>query len=490
MWPFTKPKQPTPTDPETSGFSFFSTHTPVPAGSGKPRILARIAELLAPASRDAAAAGMDDSSSIMMGIKSASASYGYVPDALAGWYASQGFIGWQMCAIMAQHWLIHKACSIPGKDAVRNGWDIVSETGEDIDNATMQRLKVIDRRMCINKQLREFVEMGRVFGIRIAFFRVASSDPEYYEKPFNPDGIQPGAYKGIVQVDPYWCSPQLEGRDASQPDAPTFYEPTFWLINGKRYHRSHLIIYRASQMPDILKPQYMYGGIPIPQRIMERVYGAERTANEAPMLMQTKRTNVWLTDMSMFSAKGDAAMQQMQQWAAYRDNFGIKLGDKEGDQFQQFDTALGDVDNVTMTQYQLVAAAAEIPATKLLGTSPKGFGGEGRYEEQSYHETLRTLQETDLTPLLERHYLCVMRSEFGSDQMITAAWRPLDAPSAEEVAQTNLTKAQTGQALVMSGAISGEDEMRRVATDPNSGYAHLGVSAAPREDLDDGDPQA
>ena len=57
-------------------------------------------------------------------------------------------------------------------------------------------------------------------------------------------------------------------------------------------------------------------------------------------------------------------------------------------------------------------------------------------------------------------------------------------------AVTNLTKAQAGQALIMSGAISGEDEMRRVATDPNSGYAHLGVNTAPRGEPDDGDPQA
>lgn len=432
---------------------------------------------------------MDDTSELMSVIKSSAAGYGYIPDGLAGWFVSHGFIGHQMCAIMAQHWLIAKACDVPGKDSIRNGYDVVTETGDDIPEQAAKLIKVHDRRMGINRQMREFLQLGRTFGIRIAFFDVRSTDPDYYEKPFNIDGVTPGSYRGIVQVDPYWCSPMLAGRDASQPDTPSFYEPTWWMINGRKYHRSHLIVYRTGNSPDILKPQYLYGGVPIPQKIMERVYAAERTANEAPMLVQTKRTSVWLTDMAMFAAQGDAAAQRMREWTQYRDNYGVKLGDKEGDAFQQFDTALGDLDSVIMTQYQLVAAAADVPATKLLGTSPKGFNATGEYDEASYHETLRSIQEHDLTPLLERHHLLLMRSvirpQTGVDLLLTVAWRPLDAPTAQELAATNLTKAQTGAALIAAQVISSEDELRRIATDPTSGYKDLGLDRQPAPD--DGD---
>ncbi|MBZ4283755.1 DUF1073 domain-containing protein, partial [Streptococcus pneumoniae] len=75
-----------------------------------------------------------------------------------------------------------------------------------------------------------------------------------------------------------------------------YYEPTYWLINGRRYHRSHLVIYRTCEVPDILKPMYRYGGVPVPQRVMERVYCAERTANEAPELAMTKRLTAFGTD--------------------------------------------------------------------------------------------------------------------------------------------------------------------------------------------------
>ena len=47
--------------------------------------------------------------------------------------------------------------------------------------------------------------------------------------------------------------------------------------------------YNVSKVSDVLLPTYRFGGYPIPQLIYERVYCAEKTANEAHMLAQSKR---------------------------------------------------------------------------------------------------------------------------------------------------------------------------------------------------------
>ena len=235
---------------------------------------------------------------------------------------------------------------------------------------------------------------------------------------------------------------------------------------------------------------YIYGGVPLTQQIMERVYAAERTSNEAPQLAMSKRTTVWLTDMEAVMSDSNEAINRLQQWSAYRDNYGIKLGDKEGDEFQQFDTSLADFDALIMTQYQLVAAIAGVPATKLLGTSPKGFNATGEYEEASYHELLESLQENDLTPMVNRHHALIMKS-FVEPQLkkkfdfaVTINWLPLDTATAEELAATNLAKAQVGQTLIASGAISSEDERQRVATDKESGYNEIGILENEPEEIE------
>ena len=431
---------------------------------------------------------MDDSSNGVANFKMYANGMNSVSDAVIGWYASQGFIGAQLCGILAQNWLINKACAMPADDAIRKGYNVVTVDGDELDPEAVKIIKAYDKAYKLNFNMREFIRKGRIFGIRVAMFKVISTDKDYYEKPFNIDGVTAGSYKGIVQVDPYWTAPMLDGASASQPDTLHFYEPTWWIINGKKVHRSHLIIFRHAEPVDVLKPQYIYGGVPLTQQIMERVYAAERTSNEAPQLAMSKRTTIWLTDMEAVMSDTNAAIGRLQQWAAYRDNYGVKLGDKEGDEFQQFDTSLADFDSLIMTQYQLVAAIAGVPATKLLGTSPKGFNATGEYEEASYHEMLESIQSNDLTPFAERHHQLVIKS-FVEPQLkikmnleTTLNWLPLDTPTAEELAATNLAKAQAGQVLIGSGAISSEDERQRVATDKQSGYNEIGI-------LEDQDPE-
>ena len=433
-----------------------------------------------------AAGAMDDSS----GGSSIKAAYAMtrpdISEAVLGFFVGQGFIGHQIAAYLAQHWLIAKACNMPARDAIRQGYNIVGDDGKELPPEVVHKLKKADERYRLNSHMEEFVTGGRVFGIRVALFKVMSTDPKYYENPFNPDGITAGSYKGIVQLDPYWLAPELDAASGSDPASLHFMEPTWWTIGGKRYHRSHLIIYRNGHVPDILKPAYLYGGVPVPQRIAERVYCAERTANEAPQLAMTKRTTAYATDAEKAAANWDGFRENLEMWAAFRDNYAVKVHDKESEGIAQFDTSLADLDAVIMSQYQIVAAAANVPATKLLGTTPKGFNATGEFEEASYHEELESIQTHDLTPLLERHHQMVMRSEIapkmGGKVIATSVeWEKLDSPTAQEQAETQKVEAERDAALVTTGAIDHIDVRNRIRADRNSGY--YGIEEAARGDL-------
>jgi hypothetical protein len=393
-----------------------------------------------------------------------------------------GFIGYQNAAFLAQHWLIYKSCALPVDDAIRNGYDITTDTGEDLPDEALKLFKRADKKFGIKQVMRDFGTKGRIFGIRIALFEVEHPDADYYQKPFNIDSVKPGTYKGISMVDPYWCAPILDLGAAAIPSSKHFYEPTWWLIGQRRVHRSHLVIFKYADPADVIKPLYLFGGIPLPQMIMERVYNAERTANEAPALALSKRTTVWLTNMAEATANPQKTLELIQNWIGYRDNFGIKLGDKDSDQMEQFDTPLADFDGLVMSQYSLVAATDGIPITKLLGTTPGGFNATGEYDEASYHEMLESMQERDLTPLLDRHHLLVLHSEvlprckeMKDDIEVTHKWHELDALTHVEQSVVNQNKAQTGAILIASGAIDQAIENARIARDKDSGYHGIGV---------------
>lgn len=409
--------------------------------------------------------------------------YQAVSDAQLLFFGAQTFPGYRVLAILAQHWLIEKACRLPAEDAVRNGFEVVVNDGaQKIPPEVFDEIVAANKRLKLADNLVEFVRLGRVFGIRVMLFEVESSDPDYYKKPFNIDGVKPGSYKGMSQIDPYWMTPEFDWKAMSDPAAQDFYEPTWWSINGKLYHRSHLAIYRPNQVADILKPTYFYGGVSVPQKIMERVYAAERTANEAPQLAMTKRLKVLKTDITQALANEQEFTSTMEWQARQRDNYGTNVIGLE-DTVEQHDTSLADLDAVIMTQYQLVASAADVPADKLLGTAPKGFNTTGEYQESSYHEFLMTIQAA-VTPAVERHIALVVKSEVLPNhselQAFVAAveWEELDAPTAKEAAEIRKIDAETDAALVNAGGIDGADVRDRLIRDPQSGYSGL----APREE--------
>lgn len=394
------------------------------------------------------------------------------------WYAQQAFIGHQMCAIVNQHWLVNKACSQMPRDAMRKGFKIIGGDGNELDPKAAKFIERYDRAYNIKKHAVQFIRKGRIFGIRIALFKVRSSDPLYYEKPFNINGVLPGSYRGIVQVDPYWCAPMLDAESSADPVSAHFYEPTYWLINGKKYHRSHLCVYINDEVMDFMKPSYIYGGVPLPQQIMERVYAAERTANEGPMLAMTKRSTIMKVDAAKAMANKKNFDDTLNWWMALRDNYQVRVIDKEDEDIEQIDTALGDLDKIIMNQYQLVSAIARTPSTKLLGTQPTGFNSAGDYEEASYHEECESVQE-DMSVLIQRHHQLTVKSFMpGSGIIVDVEFNPLDAPTEAERADTNLKKAQATKLYFDMGAVDGVDVNEQIRNDPTSGFT--GITPAVR----------
>ncbi len=388
------------------------------------------------------------------------ANFEAVNEVQLGFYAAGSiFIGYQACAMLATNWLIDKACNMPARDAVRNGYLLTCGSDE-----VSARLMAGDKKHAVKRHLRELVHFGRVYGGRLVPFVVDSANPEeYYKAPFNLDGVQRGMYRGMSQIDPNWVTPVLTEDNLNDPASPNYYEPTFWKIKDRLYHKSHLRIFVPYPVPDFLKPHYRYLGVSVPQRMVERAYAAERSANEGPQLLMTKRlTSVGVGEGALNNR--EKLEENLADWVSYRDNYGVRVGGAD-ETIQQFDTALGDVDTVIMTQYQLAAAVANVPATKLLQTQPKGFNAAGEYERSVYREDLESIQSNDMSPLLETHYRLMAKSEgIPLPAEIAIQCMPVDSPTAKEWAEIDKIKADRDAALFNTGAIDEKDIRNHVQT--------------------------
>lgn len=396
-----------------------------------------------------------------------------VNDVIYTHFAVQGFIGFQACAILCQNWLINKACTIPAKDAIRPAYELSYVTTDDEEEIDKDFLTEITdesndlKGFNIKSVCSTFAQKKRQFGQVLAFPIVEGAN---YELPFNMDSIQADSYKGMTVVDPVWYTPILDEEAVSNPQSLRYMKPTYFQMpDGKKVHHSWCIFGVNGEVSDVLLPTYHFGGYPIPQLIYERVYCAEKTANEAHMLAQSKRLLIADINVKSYMTNPNNTVKELEALTQFRDNWGV-MTKRPGDSVQQIDTSLTDLDEVIMTQYQLAAAAACVPATKLLETQPKGFNSTGDYEDKQYKLTLAEIQNADYIPILDFHYALLSKSKYGITRDYTITFKEIDTPTELERAQINQTKAQTDSVYVQSGILSPDEVRDNLIKDPNSGY--------------------
>lgn len=408
---------------------------------------------------------------------------GTAKDIVFTFFSKFGFIGWQLCAVLSQHWLISNACSIPAKDAIRNGWQNTfadkDKEEENEDKEKEQKFlnelnEITNTKFKLSAKAIQWITKYNIFGIGIALPLIDGMD---LEAPYNPDGIKKGAFKGIAIIDPYWIVPDFDQDVMNNPTNPDFYEPTYYRVmqGGKfqRIHKSHFIIAKRKEVPDILKPTYYFGGVPLTQEIYERVYAAEKSANEQPLLLLTKRLNCWKIDLEQFFADPEKYADRIMNFTDYRDNQGILLIDHEDD-VSQLDTALSDLDQVVMSQYKLVAAVARIPVDKLFELNPSGsLSNSGDYNIKNYNQDLNTMQNDLFKPFIDRINEIVMRSYYGKKDAISIVFNPTDNPTASELAQSVKTETDTMQGLISTGVITTEEARQKLISNKNNGYSFL-----------------
>ena len=411
-----------------------------------------------------------------------------IPEDILKFYGSHFFIGWQACALLRQNPYIDKACTIPAQDAISPDYKIsyvenTNAENQDNDDEKLAEMKQIsDKDYNIKEVCYRANVDKKTFGISLV---VPVIDGVNYEKPYNIEAVKKGSYKGMTVVEPYWTAPQLDGNAVSNPMNTGFQEPTWWRMpNGTLVHKSWCIKRCNSELPDILKPTYYYGGVPLTQKIYERVYAAEKVANEAPLLALTKRMLIVDANIENLVANECEAQEKIRMAQYYRDNFSMWFKNPDDD-VKQIDTSLTDFDSLVMTQYQLVASIADMPATKLLKTQPKGFNATGEYEQKDYIQSLQAIQEQDYIPILKMHYELFTKSFYGKTVELAIVFNPVDMPSEKETAEVAKIWSDVDSNYISAGVMSAEEvrDVRRSQDD--SPYSALAdeMEGAPDEEL-------
>jgi uncharacterized protein len=401
------------------------------------------------------------------------------------------WLGWMSCATLAQHPMISRACSIPGEDAISVGYKICVEDGDangdgivdPKDEKYLHHLVKQAKRMGLEEVCRRFDANKRVFGIGICVpcFEAQSESGRRYiwnmlANPMNLDALnnKEVVYTGMKVVDPYWLTPVFDDESGFNPISKDFYMPTWWQVGTttKRIHKSWCVQCVNTIIADILKPTYFYGGLPLPQMLMNRMYSADKVADEAQMLAMSKRLLVVDANVNKLVANPKEAAKVMDALKFARDNWGVFFKNPNT-QVQQVDTYITEFNQLIMTQYQLVASIAQMPAPKLLKVMPTGFSDVSELVWKDYAQALTNIQENEYVPILERHFKFISKSLKKKDVNYEVIFNPIDVPTLMEKAQITGEEAKADKMLIESGVLAPEEVRTKLRAERGGRYNHI-----------------
>lgn len=354
-------------------------------------------------------------------------------------------------------WLMRKIVDLPAIDMTRAGrdWQTESQDIEDLEQA--------ERDLGLWDKLRTALILGRLGGGAIVIG--VGNDPTV---PL-PSNIGKGQLRYMHVVSRH----QITLGDFDDDfDSETYGEPLWYSLNGGRQsiriHPSRVIPFKGITVPPdtwVAKVDRFWGD-PVYRSVVDAVKNADAATNGfASLIDEANYDIIGIPNlMSNLSIPGYEAQltKRVALVTASKSMHRSVIRDAE-ETWEQRTVSWSGMPDVMKTYLAVVAGAADIPATRLLGKSPDGMNATGDGDEANYITMISAQQESILRPALNRLDPIIMGHAALNTEDAWFDFAPLKIMSELERSTIALNKANMVTQYVNNGSIPMEALMKSVA---------------------------
>jgi hypothetical protein len=113
------------------------------------------------------------------------------------------------------------------------------------------------------------------------------------------------------------------------PLSPEWYRPETWFVMSKEVHKTRLLTFISRQVPDLLKPAYMFGGQSLTQMMMPVVENWLSTRKAVGEIIKKFSHLIFKANMTeaLNSGNSDRLARRVSFFQRYRNNNGLMLLD-------------------------------------------------------------------------------------------------------------------------------------------------------------------
>lgn len=367
----------------------------------------------------------------------------------------------QLEAAYRSSWLARKVHDLVPFEMTRAGRQWKAEKEQ------IQALEAHEKRLMLWHKLREALTTARLHGGAALVLGVRQGMPD---QPLRVASLGRETLRYAVVFSRFQLTAPF-GMDRD-PESDFFGQPLMWEIRGPkgnpvRVHPSRVITFHGAPLPPgslSISELDRFWGDPLLTAIKSAIDNAETSqAAVATLLHEMKQDVISIPGLTEKIATEEAEgllAARIEAAEKFKSMFNMLLldgGNKEGKGGEEWETRqISFVQHPELVRQfiAIVAGAADIPVTRLMGESPGGLQSTGKGEQDDFNRMIASHQDADLAPALLRLDEILIRSALGSrPDEIYSDFAPLDELDADKASEIEKREAESVQAYVNTGLI-------------------------------------
>jgi phage-related protein (TIGR01555 family) len=348
-------------------------------------------------------------------------------------------------------WLMRKVVDRPVSDMTRAWRDWQAEKEQ------ITLIEAEEKRLGLRDKIRRALTLGRLGGGAL-ILGVPGSDTML---PLNLRSIRKGGLRYVHVVSRYQLS---LGEIVTDPENEFFGQPAYYELSAAgatrvRIHPSRVIAFKGLPVPDmgLSNRDDWFWGDSLIQAIEDAVKNADAAQGNMAALIEEAKVDVIKVKGLMSqasSAEYEAAFLKRFELANVAKSVHRALLLDSEEEWSQHQITWNGMPEVLQVFLSIVAGAADIPATILLGKSPDGMNATGDSDFRSYYDHINSKQENELRPLLERVDEVLLPSALGTEPKdIAFTWAPLWQMDEKQAAEVFKIKSEAVKIVADTGLV-------------------------------------
>lgn len=354
--------------------------------------------------------------------------------------------------ILYRNWLFGKVVDIPADDMTRK-WRTPKAPSLSIEQ--LEDFAQAEKDLKVRAAVNEALKWARLYGGSAIVMNVRDGLGELSD-PLELNRVGKDSLESLVVLDRYDLTCHgVNDRDVAENfRLPEFY----YLPRGVKIHHSRVIRFEGFKLPWNEFQRNNYWGGSVAERVYDEILNTKITTQSiASMIFEASVDVIGVKDLFKAIMTKQSLNNLITRFELANTTKSINKAliiDKDNESFQKVPTNFSALPNLISEFLSVVAAAADIPATRMLGQSAKGFSATGEGDLDNYYDMVSSKQETDLYDALGQLDAVLVPSVFGRPvDDWDFEFNPLQQMDEKEIAEINKMDTESARASYEAGAI-------------------------------------